>query len=332
MISESTGPANPPGIASAVALAWVRIYTLGLPDAVRSRRIEEIHSDTWEQWSDQRSANLSAAAIGAQTLSRLIRGAPADLLWRTHLGGLHVNIHVPIDRLAGLFLLLLIAASTLSFSASGYDTSAGAGFTGELERLASVSGWQAEGYVMLQVASGFAMIVAGAVFYLQLREKAPGMSLIAALALITAGIVGLISASLYGAAANLADEWRAASPENEQSVRVVARGFLLALSYASPIGQLALALGVHGLAYVTSKFGFVPAKLNLVCLASVVCMAAGVIALPGNWDLPWIFFAGAVVLLLTWLLIAGAWLLLGGGENAKSSTLQPGLPAQPGGA
>lgn len=331
MISQTTGPANPPGIATAVALAWVRIYTLGLPDAVRSRRIEEIHSDTWEQWSDQRDANMGAAEIGAQTLSRLIRGAPADLLWRTHLGGLHVNIHVPIDRIAGLFLLLLVAASTLSFSANGYDTRAGEGFANELERLAAVSGWQASSYVILQVASAFAMIVGGAVFYLQLRRKAPAMSLIAALALITAGIVSLVAASLYGTAADLADEWRAASPENEQSVRVVARGFLVALSFVSPIGQLALALGVYGLAFVTSKYGLVPAKLNLLTLGSAGCLAAGIIALPGDWEVPWMFFAGAVMLLLVWLLIAGAWLLFGGGESAKSAALQPGLPTLPGG-
>ena len=59
---------------------------------------------------------------------------------------------------------------------------------------------------------------------------------------------------------------------------------------------------------MTAKHRLVPAKLNFVCIASAACLFAGLVSLFGDWELPWFFFAGAVMLLLAWLLIAGAWL------------------------
>jgi uncharacterized protein (TIGR03435 family) len=66
---------NPPLARAAVACVrgWTRIYTWGMPSAMRDRRRNEIESDLWESQS-----HVSASHI----LLRLVRGIPDDLGWR----------------------------------------------------------------------------------------------------------------------------------------------------------------------------------------------------------------------------------------------------------
>jgi hypothetical protein len=71
-------------IAFAFALArrWVRIYTRGVPAALRDARRAEIGCDLWEQRHDECGNGRAAFRTGADVLGRVIRGAPSDLAWR----------------------------------------------------------------------------------------------------------------------------------------------------------------------------------------------------------------------------------------------------------
>ncbi len=57
--------------------SWSRLYTVGLPDGVRSGRRDEIASDLYEQSVD------NARCPSLEVLLPLIRGIPDDLAWRT---------------------------------------------------------------------------------------------------------------------------------------------------------------------------------------------------------------------------------------------------------
>jgi hypothetical protein len=61
----------------AVALVrlWTRVFTIGMPATVREWRRAEIQSDLWEQAHD-------GPASGWQLVGRLLRGIPADVIWR----------------------------------------------------------------------------------------------------------------------------------------------------------------------------------------------------------------------------------------------------------
>ena len=58
---------------------WTRLYTSGLPSAVRGRRRAEIDSDLWEWCADQASGSRAGAM---QLLLRLVLGMPDDVAWR----------------------------------------------------------------------------------------------------------------------------------------------------------------------------------------------------------------------------------------------------------
>lgn len=59
----------------ALVRAWTRLYTVALPPEIRDRRRAEIESDVWESEHDP---DVPRHAL----LLRLLRGMPAELLWR----------------------------------------------------------------------------------------------------------------------------------------------------------------------------------------------------------------------------------------------------------
>ncbi len=67
-------------LARRIVMAWVRLYTLGLSEAVRSRRIEELESDVWEQGVAGR--DRPALPTAAHVLWRVLAGMAADIGWR----------------------------------------------------------------------------------------------------------------------------------------------------------------------------------------------------------------------------------------------------------
>jgi hypothetical protein len=67
-----------PRRAERIVLAWVRLYTRGLPDAVAADRRDELASDLWEQ----EVAADGRGGTGLSMLWRMARGVPADVAWR----------------------------------------------------------------------------------------------------------------------------------------------------------------------------------------------------------------------------------------------------------
>ncbi len=79
--SRVTDPVARLGDGAATILAWVGLYTRGLPVDVAADRRAEIESDLWDEaavadWLGD------ASTLGRQRASRLIRGMPADVAWR----------------------------------------------------------------------------------------------------------------------------------------------------------------------------------------------------------------------------------------------------------
>ncbi len=68
--------------ATALVLAWVRIYSLGLPADVRDSRLNEMKSHLWEQEADSRKSGYSPDLTAVQIALQLILGLPQDFTWR----------------------------------------------------------------------------------------------------------------------------------------------------------------------------------------------------------------------------------------------------------
>lgn len=61
---------------------WVRSYTQTLPASIAERRAEEIGADVADHIAHARSTGASDHHIAISVLSRMVRGAPADVAWR----------------------------------------------------------------------------------------------------------------------------------------------------------------------------------------------------------------------------------------------------------
>jgi hypothetical protein len=83
--------------------AWTSLYTLALPSEVRARRRAEIESDLWESAHDRDDA-------GRGLLLRLLRGMPADILWRleTATGQGDRQVRAIAGAIGGLALLVAV--------------------------------------------------------------------------------------------------------------------------------------------------------------------------------------------------------------------------------
>jgi hypothetical protein len=92
-------------LALALVRAWTRVYTTGLPQALRERRVTEIESDVWEHCHH----SIDSAADSLAIVGRLVRGIPDDLGWRVAC----FNADVPVRRWA-VATVLTIAILTSS--------------------------------------------------------------------------------------------------------------------------------------------------------------------------------------------------------------------------
>ena len=312
----ATAGAAEGSLGAALALFWVRLYTAGLAPESRARRLGQVQSDVWEHSADRLSEGVAPAIIGLETLGRAVRGAAADILWRFQLEGPKMQINIPIERIGGAVLLVLVAAAALSLTANGYDPDRN-GFEEELQRLADVSGWQATMYTAAQVLSGLVMLGGAVLLCLALRRYAPTLALLSAGALAATGLLALVTAAIYATAADLADEWAAATPEQSDSVLTTARAFIVLLDTVSPVESVTLALSVFGFAAITARHHLVPRWLGFVGGASAVSLGAAFVTVDDGAS--WGFLILGFLLMILWLLVAGVWLLLGGsaGSSAK---------------
>ena len=101
--------------------AWVRLYTAGLPPALRDARREEINADIWEQAQETAVRPRTGPPLALHLLHRWLLGLPDDLLWRlAHLrtrnlhpkegAMVHANDYKTLTILTGTIAVLLLAA------------------------------------------------------------------------------------------------------------------------------------------------------------------------------------------------------------------------------
>src|SRR5436309_3503637 len=79
---------------------WTHLYTFALPSEIRDRRRAEIESDVWESEHDP---DVPHHAI----VLRLLRGMPADLLWRLEVTPSRQHARAAVGALAGAGVLAL---------------------------------------------------------------------------------------------------------------------------------------------------------------------------------------------------------------------------------
>ncbi|MEO6204173.1 MAG: hypothetical protein ABIO67_02145, partial [Mycobacteriales bacterium] len=60
---------------------WVRLYTAGLPDQIRTTRRDEIASDVYEQLAEVH-CSAERRQVRREVVGRTVRGAVDDLVWR----------------------------------------------------------------------------------------------------------------------------------------------------------------------------------------------------------------------------------------------------------
>ena len=68
-------------MSASLVRAWVGLYTMGLPESAAEERRTLIEADLWDE-ADAAEWLVESAGLGRQRFSRLVRGVPADLIWR----------------------------------------------------------------------------------------------------------------------------------------------------------------------------------------------------------------------------------------------------------
>jgi hypothetical protein len=68
---------------AALVARWVRFYTRDLPAPVADRRIGEIDADLHDHIAYERATGTSDRRIAVSILSRMVRGAADDVVWRS---------------------------------------------------------------------------------------------------------------------------------------------------------------------------------------------------------------------------------------------------------
>jgi hypothetical protein len=109
---------------------WVWLYTAGAAAEVSSRRREELDCDQWEMLTLAKAEGWSDSEVATQTLSRWLRGLPADMFWRLSLGRKGIARESLTDLVSALLLLGgVLAALPLSMflilEANGFSGHAG---------------------------------------------------------------------------------------------------------------------------------------------------------------------------------------------------------------
>ncbi len=307
-----------------LARTWTRLYTVGLLEPVRERRAQELESDLWEHESDRFGEQTAPALVGVEVLGRMVRGIPADLLWRFQMEGPQMEIKIPFERIVGLMLVALVVLIPIAVGIDGYDTSRD-GWPDELLRMADLSSTATRGNMLFQVFSGVGLIGAAAGFYLALVPRAKNLATFAAFGLAAAGVLTLAASAMYGMVSTLADDY--AAGRGGDDIIVTSRAFALGMqSFAGSAGLL-LVVSVFILAYAANRHALVPSPLRWVAIGSAVLFGAAFSAeFFFQSDTAWLFFMSGALLLLVWLLAAGGSLLLGykGAPNAK-----PALDVKP---
>lgn len=300
-----------PLVASNLARLWLRIYCFGLPAEARARRSLELESDLWEHERDCAEREVAPAVAGVEVFSRVVRGMPADLLWRFQLEGPQMNIHIPWERAMGLSLILLVVLAPIAAGIDGYDTSEES-WSSELSRLGAISDTQIRLNILFQTLAGLGLIALGAGIFSFLQPRARTTATFAGFGLAAAGVLTLGASALYVAFAQMADTYLDGGAGDD--LLVISRSVALGMQRVAGAAMIVIASSVYILAAGLSRHALVPSGLRWIALGSVTCVAGALLA--GVNDslaniFAWPLFMSGLLLLLVWLFMAGGCLALG---------------------
>ena len=312
------------GVASRVARGWTAAYTLGLAAQVRDARRAEIASDVWEHHCDIVTGGRPAWKFFGSVFGRIVRGAPADLLWRVNVEGPKMDIKIPFERIVGGSLLAMVVLLMITTSISGYDTSR-EGFDGELRRLADLSNAANKVNAFFRALTGVALIAAAAALYTNLKARSSMLSAMAAFGIAAAGVLALIAGALQLVFVELAQEYVASSGAHQEQVLVTARGFAVATENTVGAAFIALVLSIYVLAILAGREGLVPRWLIGIPVISAAVIGGCLVAQAAGADLQWWILISGMFMSAIWLVIAGLWLLFTSRQDKIS--IDPAQPA-----
>ena len=301
-----------------IAKRWVAIYTGGLPDGARERRVEQIESDVWEHQQERLQEGQPESQTGLEILGRTVRGMAADVLWRFQLEGPKVQIHIPFERILGGLLLALIVLLIVSTGINGYDTGR-EGWDGELRRLGGQSDGQIRGNIAIQLFAGMLLIGAAVGFATALHERARTLSLLAAGFLAMAGVRVRGASAAYHATADLAQDF--AAGRSGEEVLIPARSVALIMGSLVTSASMALMLGLFTLAVVVHRSALVPRWMAVFAGISFVCAIGSGFsaAFLGDDTSVWLLAMAMLLSAAVWMLLAGLTLLLGRRGSVKAA-------------
>lgn len=298
-------------LASNIARLWLRIYCFGLPAEARARRSLELESDLWEHERDLATRQLASTIAGVEVFSRVVRGMPADLLWRFQLEGPQMHIHIPWERAMGLSLILLVVLAPIAAGIDGYDTRED-GWSSELSRLGAIPDRQIRFNVFFQVATGLALVAVGAGVFSFLQPRARTTGAFAGFGLAAAGVLTLGASALYVAVSEMAQAFLRGGTNAD--LLAISRGFTLGMQSLAMGAILLIASTVYVLALALGRLHLVPSGLRWIAFMSMGCGVTAAVLTATGQDGPgwtWGLSMLALLLLLVWLFMAGGCLALG---------------------
>ena len=311
--------------ASHVVRAWSATYTFGLHTSVRDERCAEIASDIWEQRADINHDD-DAPGAAVNLTSRMLRGVPADILWRVNVEGPKMDIRIPFERVVGGMLLAMVALLMIAGAISGYDTGAD-GFESEVLRLAEMNSLQHNVNALVRAATGFALIGGAAGFYVALRDRSRMLATIASFGICASGVLVLVAGALQLTFVQLAEDYVSASNGDQASLLSTARAVAIAVEQTTGVAFLSLVLSTFVLAILAGRERLVPRWLiGIPVMGAALIVVAFVVGAAGVMeDSTWIVYMAGMLTSALWLLIAGLWLVFS--PTQRTAQLGPGQPA-----
>lgn len=311
-----------PGFVPALVRGWARLYCAGVSEDARVTRQIEIESDLWEHYTDRMAQGAIPATVGIEAFSRMLRGVPSDVAWRARAEGFHVNINFPVERIAGVLLLFLVIPFIAGTAISGYDTSRDS-WPDEFARFADMSSRNREMTAFANGAIGLITLAGVAILLATVRERSPKLITVACALLAAAGTIMLVNSAVYRAMSEVADEFAATG---NTALLPNARTLALTIEGLAMMNVTAATTGILSLAVALSRLSMVPRwTVVLPAIGTAAVTGIGFGSILG--DSTWWYFGVAFVAVALWLLIAGFWLLFGGGRGASPMSRASEVPA-----
>jgi hypothetical protein len=108
--------------AAALVTRWVRWYTGRLPGPVAERRIGEVAADLHDHITYERAAGTGENRIALGVLSRMLRGLPADAVWRGRIRPWREDIMASFAAVLAAALAAIIVGLLAVLYGSGDDS------------------------------------------------------------------------------------------------------------------------------------------------------------------------------------------------------------------